>query len=133
PSGAGKSTLINLLVPNAAATTGEISQALQSGRHTTTTTTWYWLGDSRQSALLDSPGFQEFGLRHLAPAQLAACMPDIRAQVEHCRFYNCTHLHEPGCGVLAAIGKPADEGGISTSRHRIYRELFDELSQPPRY
>ena len=58
PSGMGKSTLINLLVPEAAAQVGEISQALNSGRHTTTTTTWYWLDAERSGALLDSPGFQ---------------------------------------------------------------------------
>lgn len=133
PSGAGKSTLINLLVPGATAATGEISQALNSGRHTTTSTTWYWLDAARHGALIDSPGFQEFGLRHLEPARLAACMPDIRAQVEHCRFYNCTHLHEPGCGVLAAVDAPPETGGITANRHRIYRELFEELSQPARY
>ncbi len=60
-------------------------------------------------------------------------MPDIRAKVEHCRFYNCTHLHEPGCGVLAAVGASDEEGGITPNRHRIYRELFAELSQPARY
>jgi ribosome biogenesis GTPase len=127
PSGAGKSTLINRLVPDAAAATGEISQALNSGKHTTTTTTWYWMDATRRSALIDSPGFQEFGLHHIPVDQLAACMPDLRVQVEHCRFYNCTHLHEPGCGVLAAVGRPVD--GIAESRHRIYRELHAELSQ----
>jgi ribosome biogenesis GTPase len=60
PSGMGKSTLINRMVPSAAAQVGEISQALNSGRHTTTTTTWYWLDAERRSALIDSPGFQEF-------------------------------------------------------------------------
>ena len=60
PSGAGKSTLVNLLVPGASAQTGEISQALNSGRHTTTTTTLYWIDPQRTTALIDSPGFQEF-------------------------------------------------------------------------
>ena len=129
PSGAGKSTLINLLVPEAQAQTGEISQALNSGKHTTTSTRLYWVDGDRSTALIDSPGFQEFGLHHIEPMQLAACMPDLRAQVEHCKFYNCTHLHEPGCGVLAAVGRQGPEG-ISPSRHRIYAELFAELSQP---
>ncbi|HQQ71614.1 MAG TPA: ribosome small subunit-dependent GTPase A, partial [Alicycliphilus sp.] len=100
PSGAGKSTLVNLLVPQAKAQTGEISQALNSGRHTTTTTTLYWVDEARSTALIDSPGFQEFGLRHLAPSDLARCMPDIAAHAGECRFYNCTHLHEPGCAVM---------------------------------
>ena len=128
PSGAGKSTLINLLVPGAAAQTGEISKALQSGKHTTTTTSWYWVDAERSTALIDSPGFQEFGLHHIEPMQLAACMPDLKAHLGDCKFYNCTHLHEPGCGVIPNVGAPGN-GGISTSRYRIYQDLFAELSQ----
>lgn len=134
PSGAGKSTLVNLLVPGARALTGEISQALNSGKHTTTSTTWYWVdgdgcGDGeRRTALIDSPGFQEFGLQHIAPMQLAACMPDIAAHAGACKFYNCSHLHEPGCGVLQAVGQ-AGPHGISASRYKIYKDLFAELSR----
>jgi ribosome biogenesis GTPase / thiamine phosphate phosphatase len=133
PSGAGKSTLINLLAPGALAQTGEISQALNAGRHTTTSTTWYWVDKERTTALIDSPGFQEFGLNHIEPMQLAACMPDFKAHLGNCKFYNCTHLHEPGCGVIAATALDPAEGGITPSRYRIYRELFAELSQPPRF
>ena len=128
PSGAGKSSLINRLAPGAQAQTGEISQALQSGRHTTTSTTWYWLDADRRSALIDSPGFQEFGLHHIEPTALATLMPDLAAHLGQCRFYNCTHLHEPGCGVSAAVGQAAP-AGIHPNRYRIYRELFEELSQ----
>ena len=64
--------------------------------------------------------------------QLASCMPDLKAHMGNCRFYNCTHLHEPGCGVIAAVGAPGEEG-ITPSRYRIYQELFAELSQPPRF
>lgn len=124
PSGMGKSTLINLLVPEAAAQVGEISKALQSGRHTTTTTTWYWLDAARQGALIDSPGFQEFGLKQITPVELAPLMPDFAAHLGECRFSNCTHRHEPGCGVRAAL----ERGHIATSRYRIYGELFEELS-----
>lgn len=125
PSGTGKSTLINLLVPQAAAVVGEISQALQSGRHTTTSTTWYWLDEARSTALIDSPGFQEFGLHQIEPSQLAALMPDLAAALGQCRFHNCTHRHEPGCGVLAA----AERDEISPWRMRIYGALFEELSR----
>jgi ribosome biogenesis GTPase / thiamine phosphate phosphatase len=124
PSGAGKSTLINLLVPNARAEVGEISRALQSGRHTTTTTQWYWLDADRTSALIDSPGFQEFGLRQIDAQRLPALMPDLRGPAQTCRFYNCTHLHEPGCGVREAV----ERGEIAPSRYRVYREIRDELS-----
>jgi ribosome biogenesis GTPase len=124
PSGMGKSTLINLLVPQASASVGEISTALNSGRHTTTSTTWYWLGDrATGTALIDSPGFQEFGLRHIAAPDLARLMPDIGHHLGHCRFYNCTHRQEPGCGVVQA----AQQGLITASRWRIYGELWSEL------
>ncbi len=132
PSGAGKSTLINLLVPGALALTGEISRALNSGKHTTTSTTWYWVDAERTTALIDSPGFQEFGLHHIEPARLASLMPDLRQHLGICRFYNCTHLHEPGCAVLADVGSNG-EGAVHPNRHRIYGQLFAELSQPPRW
>jgi ribosome biogenesis GTPase / thiamine phosphate phosphatase len=128
PSGAGKSTLINRLVPEAGAQTGEISRALNTGKHTTTSTTWYWLDAQRQTALIDSPGFQEFGLHHIAPTRLAELMPDLQAHLGQCRFYNCSHLHEPGCGVRTAVGQEGT-GGISDNRYRLYGELHAELSQ----
>ena len=129
PSGSGKSTLINLLVPGAQVQTGEISQALNSGKHTTTATRWYWVDRTSGTALIDSPGFQEFGLHHIAPTQLAACMPDIAAHASDCRFYNCTHLHEPGCGVIFAVENAENADGISANRYKIYSDLFAELSQ----
>ena len=133
PSGAGKSTLINLLVPGALAETNEISQALNSGKHTTTSTTLYWVDAQRTTALIDSPGFQEFGLNHIEPMQLAGCMPDLKPHVGHCKFYNCTHLHEPGCSILDAIASAKPSHPVSATRHKIYSDLFEELSQPQRY
>ncbi len=124
PSGMGKSTLINLVIPQAAAQVGEISQALHTGRHTTTSTRWYWLDEARSGALIDSPGFQEFGLRQIAPEALAGLMPDFATALGHCKFHNCSHRHEPGCGVRDAMAR----GEISPTRQRIYSELFDELS-----
>lgn len=125
PSGTGKSTLINALVPDAKAQVGEVSYALNSGRHTTTTTQWYWIDRLRGTALIDSPGFQEFGLQQIAPASLTACMPDMRAHAGNCKFYNCTHRHEPGCAVMSAV----ERGEISASRWRIHGELLEELSR----
>ena len=124
PSGTGKSTLINLLAPDAGAQIGDISQALNSGRHTTTTTRLYWLDAGRTTALIDSPGFQEFGLRQIDAQQLPNLMPDLREPAQACRFYNCTHRQEPECGVQAALAR----GEISEPRYRIYREIFEELS-----
>jgi ribosome biogenesis GTPase len=126
PSGAGKSTLINQLVPDAQALTGEISKALSSGKHTTTHTRWYWIADQSpaqaRTALIDSPGFQEFGLLHISPTELAGLMPDIKAHAQDCKFHNCTHLHEPGCSVIAAGDR------VNRQRYKIYKDLFEELS-----
>nr|WP_250207700.1 ribosome small subunit-dependent GTPase A [Curvibacter sp. CHRR-16] len=141
PSGSGKSTLINGLVPGALAATNTISTALNTGKHTTTSTSWYWVDGvaPRSTAVIDSPGFQEFGLHHIEPTRLAHCMPDLRAHLGGCRFYNCTHLHEPGCSVRAAVPELLDDQsaaraqGISWRRYQIYSDLFAELSQEPRY
>jgi ribosome biogenesis GTPase len=129
PSGSGKSTLINRYIPQAQALTAEISTALNSGKHTTTSTRWYWLDNTKQTALIDSPGFQEFGLHHIDPMHLATLMPDLKALIPGCRFYNCTHLHEPGCGVMAEVQTPEKHGKISINRYKIYSDLFAELSQ----
>jgi ribosome biogenesis GTPase len=129
PSGTGKSTLINRMVPEADAQVGEISRALGTGRHTTTSTRWYWLGaDDADGALIDSPGFQAFGLQHIAAEALAGLMPDLAPHLGGCRFYNCTHRHEPGCALRAA----AERGEIDASRWRLYGEIHDELSAPAR-
>ena len=129
PSGSGKSTLINRLIPNAQVLTNEISTALNSGKHTTTSTNLYWVDAARTTAVIDSPGFQEFGLNHIDPMHLASLMPDIKAHAQECKFYNCSHLHEPGCGVISKVKEGAVRHGISANRYKIYNDLFAELSQ----
>jgi ribosome biogenesis GTPase len=130
PSGSGKSTFINRLVPGALALTNSISTALNSGKHTTTSTSLYWVDAARSTGVIDSPGFQEFGLHHIEAAHLASLMPDLHTHAGECRFYNCSHLHEPGCGVRQAVSDGTGAGGaISERRYRIYGELFAELSQ----
>jgi len=129
PSGVGKSTFINTAIPHTNLWTQEISQALNSGKHTTTSTTLYWVDKDKHTALIDSPGFQSFGIHQIDPHHLSRYMPDIQTHLSGCKFYNCTHLHEPNCAVQMAV----DEGLISTSRYRIYQQLFDELSQPKNY
>lgn len=126
PSGAGKSSLINRLLPQAQVQVAEISQALNSGKHTTTASHWYWLDEQRHSAIIDSPGFQEFGLHHIAANDLARWMPDMAAHLGECRFHNCTHRQEPGCAMTAAV----ESGELSPQRLSLYRGLYDELSQP---
>jgi ribosome biogenesis GTPase len=120
-SGVGKSTLLNRLVPDANATTGEISLALDAGKHTTTHARLFHLPEGGE--LIDSPGMQEFGLKHLDLASLMAAFPEIRSRRGQCRFYNCRHLKEPGCAVLDA----AKAGAILTSRLRVYHWLLAGL------
>jgi ribosome biogenesis GTPase len=128
----GKSTLVNLLIPDAEVATREISTALNSGRHTTTFTRLYPLPDSALNgepdsagALIDSPGFQEFGLHHLTEGKLERAFPEFRPLLPNCRFYNCHHLHEPGCAVLEAV----EAGKIRPERHALYAQLVHEASQ----
>ena len=125
PSGSGKSTFINRLLPDAQVLTQEISTALNSGKHTTTSTSLYWVGADKTTAVIDSPGFQEFGLHHIEPMHLASLMPDIKLHASECKFYNCSHLHEPGCGVRTAVAQQS----ITPNRYKIYGDLFAELSQ----
>ena len=122
-SGMGKSTLVNLLIPDAEAATREISTALNSGRHTTTFTRLYRLPEG--GALIDSPGFQEFGLYHLTEGKLERAFPEFRPLLAHCRFYNCHHLHEPGCAILEAVA----DSRIAKERHALYAQLVHEASQ----
>ena len=133
PSGVGKSTLINLLVPGAQAATNEISRVLNTGKHTTTTTSCYWMDAQRTTAIIDSPGFQEFGLYHIKATDLPKCMPDIGALADQCKFYNCTHLHEPGCAVMAEVDNEGSPHYIHPNRYRIYTELFEELNTDFKY
>jgi ribosome biogenesis GTPase / thiamine phosphate phosphatase len=129
PSGVGKSSLVNLVVPDAGAQVGEISRALNAGRHTTTATQWYWIdppGVVPRAALVDTPGFQSFGLHHVAPRDLARLMPDVGSRAVDCRFSDCSHEREPGCAVIAAV----EAGELAESRLRLYRDVRTELSQP---
>lgn len=126
-SGMGKSTLLNLLIPGVAARTREISDKLDSGKHTTTFTRLYHLPADWGNAgtLIDSPGFQEFGLYHLSEGMLERAFPEFRPLLVECRFYNCHHLKEPGCGILTAV----ERGTIHPRRHALYTQLLHESSQ----
>lgn len=127
-SGMGKSTLLNALVPGTDAYTQEHSHALGTGKHTTTTTRLYHL-PGNDGTLIDSPGFQAFGLSHLGQTDIERGFPEFTQAIEHCRFYNCTHRHEPGCGVLAGI----DSGDILHERHELYCRILAENENRSRY
>lgn len=127
-SGMGKSTLLNALIPKALAPTQEHSVALDAGKHTTTSTRLYHLPDG-SGDIIDSPGFQNFGLSHLTAGNIERGFPEFEALLGECRFYNCTHLHEPGCGILAAV----ENGTIARERHDLYKRLLAEHEAQSRY
>jgi ribosome biogenesis GTPase len=122
-SGMGKSSLINLLVPDADIAVREISAALDTGKHTTTFTRLYAIDPA--TAIIDSPGFQEFGLHHLSEGMLERAFPEFKARLGLCKFYNCHHLSEPDCAVLSAI----KSGEIAAVRHALYVQLLHESSK----
>jgi ribosome biogenesis GTPase len=126
-SGMGKSTIINALIPNARAAIGDVSVALDSGRHTTTHASLHRLDE--RSALIDSPGMQEFGLQHLSQSDIAAAFVEFRAYLGHCRFNDCRHMSEPGCAVSAA----SVEGKISSRRLESYRRIVSDLRKAKSY
>ncbi len=127
-SGMGKSTILNALVPEAQAHTQAHSEALGTGRHTTTSTKLYHLPNST-GKIIDSPGFQAFGIAHLSPDDLVRGFSEFHEAIQDCRFYNCTHRHEPNCGVVAAL----EAGHIHPERYALYQRLLDELESQPKY
>ncbi len=116
-SGMGKSSLLNVLIPGINAQTREISQALQTGKHTTTA--GLLAQKNERSWLIDTPGFQRFGLNHLSETERALGFPEF-AQIQsvhgRCRFANCHHLNEPGCAVIAAV----EHGELSRRRLELW-------------
>lgn len=120
-SGMGKSTLTNALLGNEQARVGDISAALDSGRHTTTHAQLYDL--DAHSQLIDSPGLQAFGLHHLLVSNLLHYFPDMRQYIGECRFHNCTHRQEPGC----ALKQAAADGKLKPERLQFLQSITDEL------
>ena len=119
-SGMGKSTILNALIPQAQAKTREFSEALDLGKQTTTATRLYHTTlAGRETSVIDSPGFQEFGLAHVTKNDILRAMPDILENAQGCRFYNCTHLHEPGCAVRDAV----EAGLIAPERYEFFSAL----------
>ncbi len=127
-SGMGKSSILNILVPDARAETQAHSTALGTGKHTTTSSRLYHLPDNG-GELIDSPGFQAFGLKHLGQTEVEHGFPEFAPYSQNCKFYNCTHRHEPGCGVLAA----KEKGLISQKRHELYMRILAESTAPQKY
>lgn len=120
-SGMGKSTLTNALIPGANAPTREISESLDSGKHTTTHATLYHL--DAESMLIDSPGLQEFGLGHLSAGEIEHAFIELRPLLGQCRFRNCRHDREPDCAVRSAV----EAGQVDARRYAAFRDLCAEI------
>ncbi len=119
-SGVGKSTLIGKIEPDLDIRIGEISQSHNKGRHTTTFSTMYPL--TMGGYIIDTPGIKGFGLLDIAPEELWHYLPEMMEYGSECQFYNCTHIHEPRCAVLAAI----EEGKISIQRYESYLKILSD-------
>lgn len=119
-SGVGKSTLIGTVDPQIDIRTGEISQSHAKGRHTTTFSTMYPLAGG--GAVIDTPGIKGFGLIDIDDAELWHYFPEMMRVAPACRFYNCTHTHEPGCAVVEAVRN----GEIAAARYESYLKMLDE-------
>ncbi|MGD1988001.1 MAG: ribosome small subunit-dependent GTPase A [Pseudomonadales bacterium] len=122
-SGVGKSSLLNALVPEAAAKVGSLSERLNRGlgrgRHTTSVVRLYPLGATlTDGTLIDAPGLRRFVPLPVSAWALARTFPDVAAAAEHCRFRDCAHDQEPGCGVQAALA----DGTLSAERATRYRQ-----------
>ena len=122
-SGVGKSSLLNALVPEAAARVGSLSERLNRGlgrgRHTTSVVRLYPLGATlTDGTLVDAPGLRRFVPLPVSAWALARTFPDVAAAAEHCRFRDCAHDQEPGCGVQAALA----DGTLSAERATRYRQ-----------
>ena len=125
-SGMGKSSLLNAWVPNAAALTQEYSIRLDTGKHTTTACRYFELpeswgrgDDGKLGALIDSPGFQEFGLAHMSVSELEHAFREFKDYLGKCRFHNCAHQSEPDCAVRDAVAR----NQIAPERLALFKQL----------
>ena len=125
-SGVGKSTLLNAIQPGLRLRTGEVSQVTGKGRHTTTASDLLPLTGGGYVA--DTPGLKELAIHGVSAEALPAYFVEFRSHLDDCYFARCTHLHEPGCAVRAAV----EEGQIAPARYQSYVKLREELAQAER-
>lgn len=118
-SGVGKSTLINSIAPHINQKTSEVSDFAQKGVHTTTFAEMFKISEG--TFIIDTPGIKELGLLDIEPEELSHFFPEMRDLLGKCKFYNCTHTHEPGCAIEAAFA----EGLIAESRYKSYLSMLD--------
>ena len=119
-SGVGKSTLLNAISPEANQKTAEISSFANKGTHTTTFAEMFYVAEN--TWVIDTPGIKELGLADMEEDPLDHYFPEMRALLGECRFHNCTHIHEPGCAVMDAVGAEK----IAASRYESYLGMLSE-------
>jgi ribosome biogenesis GTPase len=119
-SGMGKSKTVNALVLSDVARVGELTASRETGAHTTTFSRFYRL--DRDTAIIDTPGFQSFGLFHLTEDQIGEAMREFRPYLGRCKFNDCAHLNEPGCEVI----KAGTRHEISPERLSFYQVLIEQ-------
>lgn len=119
-SGVGKSALVNVVEPSLNLKEGKISEYHEKGKHTTTFTEMFQL--SFGGSVIDTPGIKELGMIWVRPEELGGYFPEMRERLPQCRFYNCTHVHEPDCAVKKAL----DEGYIDPTRYKNYLAMLDD-------
>ncbi len=127
PSGAGKSTFINRISPEIRMETGEVSEKIKRGRHTTRHAQLIPLGED--SYIVDTPGFTALSIEFLDKEDLGPLFPEFTEPERYCRFAGCSHISEPDCGVKDALA----EGRISRSRYENYKQFYRELSEKRKY
>jgi ribosome biogenesis GTPase len=127
PSGVGKSTLINLLAPEVQMETGEISEKIQRGKHTTRHSQLILLNE--QTYIFDTPGFSSLAVDFFEKETLGTLFPEFVEYEQNCRFTGCSHIGEPVCGVKEALA----EGKISQSRYNNYVQIYNELKDKRKY
>jgi ribosome biogenesis GTPase / thiamine phosphate phosphatase len=121
PSGVGKSSLLNTIYPGLNLRVGEISDSVNKGRHTTVGALAHPLPDG--GFVVDTPGLREIGMWGLSPDILGSCFPEFRPYLTECRFGDCSHIAEPGCGVREAL----ECSQLSRARYESYTKLYEEL------
>ncbi len=127
PSGVGKSSLMNELLPEAGMATGDVSEKIQRGRHTTRHSELFYLGE--QTYLMDTPGFTSLYLQDMDEAQLRDCFMEFAPYEGKCRFAGCAHIHEPDCAVKAAL----EAGEINRRRYQSYVGMYEEIKSQRKY
>ena len=122
-SGMGKSTILNAIAPDADAKTAQVSEALATGRHTTSNSTLHLLPvGSGEGWIVDTPGLKAFGLAHVEPEAIARAFVELRPFLDRCRFRDCRHVNEPGCAVQDAVAN----GHMAPHRLALLHELVAE-------